>query len=111
VKWGGRRATAWTQAVLTRYGRACILQLPGCTVVATTGDHVIPKSERPDLAFEVTNGRPACRPCNSRRQRRPLPRVVDVDEAAFFESAAPGRKPSRPISPPQRTEKPDGARP
>jgi 5-methylcytosine-specific restriction endonuclease McrA len=97
--------------VLNRYGRLCLLRLPGCTIVATTGDHVIPKSERPDLAYEVTNGRPACRPCNSRRKTLPWPRVAVVDEAAFFESHPPARKPSRAVSPPQPGENAEQDRP
>lgn len=88
MKWGGRRAQAWTTAVLDRYGSVCLLALPGCTELATTGDHVIPKSERPDLAYDVTNGRPACRPCNSRRGTDPLDRVVLVDNASFFDASA-----------------------
>lgn len=111
MNWGGRRAKAWTDAVLTRYGRICSLELEGCTIIATTGDHVIPKSERPDLAFDVTNGRPACRRCNSRRKTTPLARVVAVDESAFFETGAPSRKASRPISPPVPQENGERSRP
>lgn len=67
---GGRREREWTAAVLAAYGTRCWLGLPGCTVVATTGDHVIPRSVRPDLKFVVANGRPACLSCNRRRRDR-----------------------------------------
>ena len=88
-KWGGHRARQWTAAVLATYGRRCVLRLDGCTGVATTGDHVIPRSQRPDLQYVVTNGRPACLPCNQKRGARPLAaaRLV-VDATDLFESAA-----------------------
>lgn len=99
-RWGSRRDRAWSAAVLARYGRECLLRLPGCTTIATTADHIIPKSQRPDLAHDVANGRPACRRCNSRRKTTPLSFVAALDATDLFESAAPGRRSSRPISPP-----------
>ncbi len=106
--WGGRRAQAWTRAVLARYGRVCALGLRGCTVLATTGDHVEPFSERPDLAYDIENGRPACLHCNSSRGVTPLDQLRDdvgvVDERKFFESSAPrGRQAHR--SPPRNPQK------
>lgn len=70
----------WTAAVLAKYGTVCWLQYDGCTQIATTGDHVIPRSQRPDLELDVSNGRPACLKCNRRRRNRPAPvehQVVD----------------------------------
>lgn len=98
--WGGRRAVAWRRAVLAAYtgpnGEAprCWLQLPCCLGVATTGDHVIPRQDRPDLAYVVANGRPACLPCNSTRQGTPVHRLhliggreaATVDASRFFDS-------------------------
>lgn len=71
--WGGRRAQAWTAAVLANSDGMCALRLPGCTVVATTGDHILTQHERPDLRYVVANGRPSCTSCNQTRPRRPPP--------------------------------------
>lgn len=118
MKWGGRRAQQWSRSVLERYGRVCLLQLEGCTRVATTGDHIIPKVERPDLAYVVTNGRPACRRCNSKRNADFLAAAPVVDNRAdFFESGRPAGshthqsppRPSRNSAGPDRTE-PEEAR-
>lgn len=88
TKWGGHHATRWSKAVLARYGTRCALQLEGCTQVATTADHIIPRSQRPDLAYDVTNGRPACRRCNSKRGTDPHAAAPTVDDRAFFETVA-----------------------
>lgn len=87
--WGGRRAAAWTAAVLDRHGRVCWLNLPGCTTVATTGDHIIPRSVQPELQYDVDNGRPACASCNRRRGATPadVSSLVVDDRSWFFESA------------------------
>lgn len=97
--WGGRRAAAWSRAVLAAYtgpdGQPprCWLKLPGCLGVATTGDHLLPRKDRPDLAYFVPNGRPACLPCNSKRQGTPTHRLhqlggvssATVDASTFFD--------------------------
>jgi len=103
TKWGGRRAQAWTAAVLARYGTVCHLRSAGCTYRATTGDHLVPRSVRPDLQYVVENGRPACASCNFRRKAKALaPRHV-VDDTSFFESAtAPRKDPAQ--SPPRASE-------
>lgn len=103
-KWGGRRAQAWTAAVLARYGTVCHLQMDGCTQVATQGDHLVPRSVDESLQYDVTNGRPACASCNFRRKAKPLtPRRI-VDARTFFESADPAR--TDPVqSPPRAPEK------
>jgi 5-methylcytosine-specific restriction endonuclease McrA len=54
--------------VIERDGGVCQLSLPGCTFVATTADHVIPRSLGGDS--DPDNLRAACRPCNSRRGAR-----------------------------------------
>ncbi|MFJ1461011.1 AAA family ATPase [Nocardia sp. N2S4-5] len=66
ARWGGRRAARYTAAVLAEYGTVCHLQLDGCTNVATTADHIVPRSLGGD-PWALENGRPACRPCNSKR--------------------------------------------
>lgn len=43
----------------------CQLRLAGCTIVATTVDHIHPLRLRPDLAYEVSNLQAACHHCNS----------------------------------------------
>lgn len=65
---GGRASVRMTELVLETYGRVCWLQLPGCTKLATTKDHVIPHVHGgPDT---LENLRPACKSCNSKRQDR-----------------------------------------
>ncbi len=63
---GGHESTKLTRAVIDYYGPVCWLQLPGCTKRATTKDHIIPKELGGDDSME--NLRPACNPCNGKRQ-------------------------------------------
>jgi 5-methylcytosine-specific restriction endonuclease McrA len=57
-------------AVFATYGRTCHLcGLPG----ADTVDHIIPTSVAPSLRWEIHNGRPAHRSCNSIRGDSPAP--------------------------------------
>lgn len=88
--YGGRRAQAWVAAVLTRYGTTCHLcHHPG----AESGDHLQPRAERPDLMWNIDNGRPVHhRPCptcgvrcNLKRKSKPLTASPERDELAFFE--------------------------
>lgn len=65
---GGRAGQALTRLVLDTYGRRCYLKLPGCKGVATTKDHVIPVEQGGTDA--LSNLRPACLSCNSKRQNR-----------------------------------------
>lgn len=67
---GGRANSRLTQLVIETYGPACWLRLPGCTGVATTKDHVVPHSH--GGADDLENLRPACKPCNSKRQNRTI---------------------------------------
>jgi hypothetical protein len=85
-KWGGARAQEWTAAVLARYGRVCTLNLQGCTIEATTGDHIVPRKVAPELQYVVSNGRPACLHCNQKRATKPVTIAPRVDDRAFFES-------------------------
>jgi 5-methylcytosine-specific restriction endonuclease McrA len=52
------------EAVIARDGGVCQIQGPGCTVVATTCDHIHPVSTHPHLFWEPGNLRGACRKCN-----------------------------------------------
>src|SRR5688572_7567759 len=91
--WGGRKAQAWTRQVLETYGLRCWLQLEGCTQLATTGDHVIPRERAPWLQYVVANGRPACLHCNSARGDRDAPKALtSVDATEFFDTLTPGRR-------------------
>jgi 5-methylcytosine-specific restriction endonuclease McrA len=45
----------------------CRLQLPGCTTISTTADHIIPRSQRPDLELVRANVQGACKSCNYKR--------------------------------------------
>ena len=65
---GGRASAELTRQVLDYYGRACWLRLPGCTKIATTKDHVIPYAA--GGTDQLSNFRPACQSCNSKRQDR-----------------------------------------
>lgn len=62
----GQASTKLRDAVLAFYGTVCWLQLPGCTRLATTKDHVIPVDHGGTDAME--NLRPACLSCNSKRR-------------------------------------------
>jgi 5-methylcytosine-specific restriction endonuclease McrA len=57
-----------SRKVIERDGGVCQLSLPGCTVVATTADHIISRSQGGDS--DPANLRAACRACNSRRGAR-----------------------------------------
>ncbi len=65
---GGRSSSSLTAKVLEMYGPVCHLRMPGCLGVATTKDHLIPYSLGGRDTLE--NLRPACKPCNSKRQNR-----------------------------------------
>lgn len=73
---GGRAGQQLTALVLATYGRVCHLQLPGCTKVATTKDHIVPYVQGGTDA--LSNFRPACKTCNSKRQDRNLGARVKV---------------------------------
>ena len=70
----GRAGRPWRRiinVVIARDGGICQIRGPGCTLYATTGDHIIPVSLRPDLELVPENVRAACRRCNLRRGVKP----------------------------------------
>ncbi len=66
VQRSGQATQKLTAAVLAFYGYQCWLELPGCTGLATTKDHVVPVAHGGTDAME--NFRPACGSCNSKRR-------------------------------------------
>jgi 5-methylcytosine-specific restriction endonuclease McrA len=59
---------AWTttrRRIIKRDGGICQLQLPGCTHVATSADHIIPASK--GGTDEDHNLQASCLPCNLRK--------------------------------------------
>lgn len=76
-----RRTRAWRKLrdQVVREEPICRLQLPCCTVVSTTADHIITVRDRPDLAMVRANLRGACQPCNLSRNSRPLVTADDDD--------------------------------
>jgi 5-methylcytosine-specific restriction endonuclease McrA len=52
------------QAILERDGYRCQMAGPRCKGVATTADHIKPRSEGGAM-WDPANLRAACRPCNS----------------------------------------------
>lgn len=69
-----RSTRAWRRLVaqVVREEPTCWLQLDGCTGASTTGDHVIPVTDRPDLALVRANVHGACSSCNYRRGNLPI---------------------------------------
>jgi 5-methylcytosine-specific restriction endonuclease McrA len=69
-----RSTRAWRRLVaqVIREEPRCWLQLDGCTHASTTGDHVIPVTERPDLALIRANVHGACASCNQKRGNLPI---------------------------------------
>jgi 5-methylcytosine-specific restriction endonuclease McrA len=66
--WSGRYAQRITAAVLATKGRRC--HLCGTPDVATTADHLTPRSKGGDDSMD--NLMPACESCNKSRQAMPL---------------------------------------
>jgi 5-methylcytosine-specific restriction endonuclease McrA len=69
-----RQTRAWRRLrdQVVREEPTCRLRFPGvCTLVSTTGDHIIPVTERPELALIRTNVRGSCMPCNEARRTVP----------------------------------------
>jgi 5-methylcytosine-specific restriction endonuclease McrA len=60
------------KVVIERDGGRCQLGLRGCTDVATTADHIVPRSAGGPTTLD--NFRASCQRCNSARGARPLPR-------------------------------------
>lgn len=56
--------------VLTDDHHQCRINTPGtCIGHATVVDKIIPAARRPDLAWDRTNLRAACKPCNDHKAR------------------------------------------
>lgn len=51
------------KAAIIRAAGRCQIQLPGCTIVATQGDHIV-SLEDGGLPFALSNVQAACRHCN-----------------------------------------------
>ena len=49
----------------------CEIRLPGCTLIATAADHIVPLEE--GGASTYANARPACTNCNNRRRYMETP--------------------------------------
>lgn len=69
-----RSLQAWRKLAkqVAREEPVCWLGFEGCTRVSTTGDHVIPVVDRPDLALVRSNVHGACSSCNYKRRNLPL---------------------------------------
>lgn len=86
-----RETRAWRRLVaqVVREEPVCWLQLPGCTKLSTTGDHVLTVSDRPDLTLDRANVRGACSSCNGKRHNLPIESLsrgnVKADALSIFE--------------------------
>lgn len=69
-----RSTQAWRRLAkqVIREEPVCWLQLPGCTKISTTADHIIPLIIAPQLALMRSNCRGACKRCNYRRGNTPV---------------------------------------
>lgn len=69
-----RSTSAWRKLAkqVAREEPICWLGFEGCTVRSTTGDHVIPVVDRPDLALDRANVHGACSSCNYKRGNLPV---------------------------------------
>lgn len=56
----------------------CWLELPGCTAVSTTGDHVLTVTDHPELALVRDNVRGCCQPCNYKRGNLPVEALASL---------------------------------
>lgn len=63
----------------------CRLGLLGCTGRSEVGDHIIPVSVAPRLAFERSNVQGACSWCNNKRGNRDLAQNTPARALSFFE--------------------------
>ena len=69
-----RQTRAWTRLrdQVVREEPTCWLQLPVCTGLSQTADHLAPVSERPELALVRSNLRGICHRCNMARKAKPV---------------------------------------
>jgi 5-methylcytosine-specific restriction endonuclease McrA len=69
-----RHTRAWRRLrdQVVREEPTCRLRFPGiCTNLSTTADHIVPVTERPELALVRSNCRGSCTPCNEARRNVP----------------------------------------
>jgi 5-methylcytosine-specific restriction endonuclease McrA len=78
---------AWTKLALQVRAEepTCRLQLPGCTTVSTTADHIIPRSQRPDLEMVRSNLQGACKNCNYKRGNLPIEAIRTPKALSYFD--------------------------
>lgn len=79
---GSTRAWRRLRTQVIKEEPTCRIQLPGCTHISTTADHIIPVSIRPELELVRANCRGACAHCNYKRgakttQPKGRPRALD----------------------------------
>lgn len=85
-----RRTRAWRKLrdLVVLEEPECRLQLPGCTRISTTADHIEHYKTHPHLALERRNLRGSCETCNKKRGAKqdaqlalgtaPRPRALDI---------------------------------
>lgn len=75
-----RQTRAWVKLRdrVVREEPVCWLQLPGCTGVSQTADHVLTVKARPDLALERSNLHGACHHCNNKRKGKTIAQLADL---------------------------------
>jgi 5-methylcytosine-specific restriction endonuclease McrA len=91
-----RNSRAWRKLrdQVVRDEPICWLRFPGiCTTISNTADHIIPFTQRPDLAMDRSNLHGACHPCNTARRNTPVEALnVNPQQAPaldFFKKITP----------------------
>jgi 5-methylcytosine-specific restriction endonuclease McrA len=77
--------------VLERDGYQCCLRLPGCTIVATSADHIV-ALEDGGLWYAETNLRASCENCNKSRAARRRKRARTIRPSRERESVCRRRR-------------------
>jgi 5-methylcytosine-specific restriction endonuclease McrA len=63
----------------------CQLQIPGvCTGISDTADHIIPRSQRPELTLVRSNLQGACLACNMKRSNNPIDAMRPAPALNYF---------------------------
>ena len=79
---GSTRRWRNVRARVLRRDLLCLLQLPGCTTISTTADHILPVA-RGGALYDMDNLRGACASCNRAKSDRldcELERTVSARE-------------------------------
>jgi hypothetical protein len=80
---------AWHRIVVERAGNAC--ETCGHSAEFDSGelcgDHIQTQGSRPDLVFDVTNGRSTCLACHNKRHSHGLPKKGKPVEKVKFKKA------------------------